>query len=434
MSSMFLSLKEPNYRHWFAAALTSNTGMWMQRTAQDWLVLTELTDHDATALGVGMALQLGPQLLMFPFAGAIADRFDKRRLLMVTQALMGMSGFALLTLFLTGTLTLWWVYALSLFLGLVGTIDAPSRQAFVSELVGDELLPNAVSLNSASFNGARLLGPGVAGVLTAAFGAGPVFTVSGLGYLATFLVLVTLDKDRLHPAPRSQARGISALMGGFKYLKTRPDIVIVLSILFSITTFGFNFNIYTSTMASIEFGKDASGFGMLSSILAIGSVTGALMSARREKPRLRHVFWSAGAFGVIAMLTALTPSYYLFAFLLMGIGFSSITMMTSANGYVQSTTPAGMRGRVMAIYMAVVMGGTPIGAPFVGWVADAFGPRLALVVAGISGLIGISIGAMWMITSKNMRIHRSHSRRLVYLTYDGRHPDGYIGDNYPDRH
>lgn len=421
---MFRSLREPNYRHWFGAALTSNTGMWMQRTAQDWLVLTELTDHDASALGVGMALQLGPQLLLFPFAGALADRFTKRKLLMVTQALQGLSGFALLTLYLTGALTIWWVYGISLFLGLVMCVDAPTRQAFVSEMVGDSLLPNAVSLNSASFNGARMVGPGIAGVLTATLSASVVFAFSGLGFLATLMVLVTLNVSRLHPAPRSKARGLKAVMGGFRYVRTRPDIVVVLAILFVVTTLGFNFNIFTATMASVVFHKDASGFGLLSSVIAIGSVTGALMAARRETPRLRYVFWAAGGFGAACLVASVMPLYALFALALTGIGFSSITMLTAANGYVQSTTPAHVRGRVMSIYMAVVMGGAPLGGPLAGWVANEFGPRVALELAGVSGAVGIAIGAVWMMTAKHLRVHPTRSRRLVYLTYDGRKVKG----------
>lgn len=422
MSSTFRSLSEPNYRNWFAAALTSNTGMWMQRTAQDWLVLTELTDHNATALGIGMALQLGPQLLLFPFAGAIADRFSKRGVLMITQALQGASGFVLLTLYLTGALTIWWVYGISLFLGLVMCVDAPTRQSFVSELVGDRLLPNAVSLNSASFNGARLLGPGVAGLLTASVGAGVVFAISGVGYIATLAVLISLDKSRLHPSPRSKVRGLRSVVGGFKYIKTRPDIVVVLSILFVISSLGFNFNIFSATMARVEFGKDAAGFGLLSSIIAIGSVAGALRSASREKPRLRYVFWAAGGFGFVGILASVAPTYELFAITLVGVGFVTITMLTSANGFVQTTIPAHVRGRLMSMYTAVLMGGGAVGAPISGFIANTYGPRIALLVAGASGVIGISIGAIWMMTAKNLRVHRARSRRLVYFTYDGQHP------------
>ena len=240
MAHTFRSLAEPNYRHWFAGALISNPGTWMQRTAQDWLVLTYLTNNNASALGITMALQMGPQLIMFPFAGALADRFSKRMLLMVTQAALGAVGLLLFALVVTDTIELWHVYVLALVLGLLATLDTPARQAFVSELVGEQLLPNAVSLNSASFNGARMIGPAVAGVITALVGAGPVFLISGLGFAATLTVLIRLDRARLHPAGR---RGGGGVLGGFRYLRTRPDVTIVLVVLFIVAPFGFNFNI-----------------------------------------------------------------------------------------------------------------------------------------------------------------------------------------------
>lgn len=422
MSSMFESLREPNYRNWFCGALVSNTGTWMQRTAQDWLILTHLTHNDATALGVGMALQLGPQLVMFPFAGAIVDRFDKRKLLLVTQALLGFTGFMMFTLVITGVVQLWQVYALALFMGLVTTLDSPTRQSFVSELVGEHLVPNAVSLNSASFNSARLIGPGVAGALTAIIGPGPIFLIAGLGFAGTICVLATLNKAKLHPAVRRPSgQGVRSVLGGFAYLKTRPDIIVVLCVLFVVATFGYNFNIYTSTMAKLEFGHNASGFGLLNSVMAIGSLAGALVAAKRERPRLRFVFAAAGGFGIALSAAALMPAYGLFALLLVGVGFASITMTTAANSYVQTTTPGAVRGRVMAIYMAVMMGGTPIGAPVAGAVADWLGPRAAVLVGGMSGLVGVAIGLAWMIFAKNMRVHRArvHRFRIVHFTYDG---------------
>lgn len=418
MAHTFRSLAEPNYRHWFAGALISNTGTWMQRTAQDWIVLTYLTNNNASALGITMALQMGPQLIMFPFAGAIADKFSKRKLLMVTQTLLGAVGLLLFVLVITDVIVLWHVYLTALALGILATLDNPSRQAFVSELVGEKLLPNAVSLNSASFNGARMIGPAVAGVLTALIGAGPVFLISGLGFAATLTVLIRLDQTRLHPSGR---RGTGGILGGFKYLRKRPDVAIVLVVLFIVATFGFNFNIYTATMARIEFGKDASGFGLLNSIMAIGSVTGALLSAKREKPRLRFIFGAAGGFGLAVGTASLIPNYYVFAASLMLVGLASLTMMTSANAYVQTTTPAHYRGRVMAIYAAVVMGGTPIGAPLAGWVADLYGPRMAMGVGAASGIIAFSVGLVWMIVSKNLRLsYDPKSRIRLHVSYLGR--------------
>lgn len=426
MASTFRSLREPNYRNWFGGALISNTGMWMQRTAQDWIVLTALTDNDATALGITMALQLGPQLFLFPVGGAIADRFDKRRLLIVTQVLMGCAGFLLFGLTIAGVIHLGHVYALALALGIIATIDAPVRQAFVSELVGEHLLPNAVSLNSASFNSARLLGPAIAGVLTASLGAGAVFLISGIGFAATVTVLLTLDRARLHPAKAKGAqRGI---MGGFRYIRTRPDVIVIMVIVGVVATFAVNFNIYTATMARMEFGKDAGAFGLLNSILAVGSLSGALVAARREKARLRVVFWCSGGVGLACLLAGLMPTYGSFAVSLSLLGFMTITMFTTANAYIQTTTPSWYRGRVMSIYAAVLMGGAPIGAPLAGWVANSAGPRAALFVGAASGLVGILIGAVWMFSAKHLRVHYvSHSRRFLHLTYDGRQPTFWAG-------
>lgn len=419
MAHTFRSLAEPNYRHWFAGALVSNTGTWMQRTAQDWLVLTTLTQNNASALGLTMALQMGPQLIMFPFAGAIADKFSKRKVLIITQALLGSVGLLMFVLVVTDVIVLWHVYVLALALGILATLDTPARQAFVSELVGEKLLPNAVSLNSASFNGARMIGPAVAGVITALIGAAPVFLISGLGFAATLFVLIRLDKSRLHPSSR---RGRGGVLGGFRYLRKRPDATIVLIVLFIVTTFGFNFNIYTATMARLEFGKDASGFGLLNSVMAIGSVAGALASAKREKPRLRFIFGAAGGFGLAVGLAATIQNYYVFAASLMLVGFASLTMMTSANAYVQTTTPPSYRGRVMAIYAAVVMGGTPIGAPLAGWVADSMGPRAAMYLGAASGIAAFLVGLIWMIASKNLRINYDPQSRIrLHVSYLG-HP------------
>ncbi|MGO1397265.1 MAG: MFS transporter [Brevibacterium yomogidense] len=426
MTSMFRSLAEPNYRKWFGGALVSNTGTWMQRTAQDWIVLTQLTDEDATALGITMALQLGPQLVLFPVAGTIADRFQRRRLLLITQILMGTMGLVLFVLTVTGAIQLWHVYLLALALGIVATVDNPARQTFVSELVGDSLVANAVSLNSASFNTARMLGPAVAGVLTAAIGASTVFLLSGLAFAGTVGVLLSLDRSRLQsPDARTRRAPGRGIMGGFRYLRTRPDIIVVLAVIFVVSTFGIKFNIFTATMARVEFGRDASAFGLLNSILAVGSLTGALLAARRDRPRLRTVFWAAGAFGAACAAASVMPNYWTFALTLTTLGLSSITMLTAANAYVQTTTPSGVRGRIMSIYAAVVLGGAPLGAPFAGWIADQFGPRAALGVGAAAGAVGILIGVVWMVSAKHMRVHYvRRSRRFIRLSYDGRKSKG----------
>ena len=395
MHAMFRSLASVNYRLWFAGALVSNIGTWMQRTAQDWIVLTELTDNDAAAVGITMALQLGPQLLLVPWTGLIADRFDKRRILMATQVVMALLGVGLGVLLVLGVATLPIVYGFALALGVTSAIDAPARQAFVSELVSEKDLPNAVSLNSASFNGARLIGPAAAGLLTAALGAGWVFVINGATFAATFVALMLLRRDQLRPAPRAP-RGPGQLLEGLRYVRSRPDIMLVMTMVFLIGTFGLNFPIFVSTMAKVEFDHGAGEYGILSSVLAIGSVTGALLAARRERPRLGVIVAAAAGFGSSCVIAALMPSYLGFGISLVLVGFTSITLMTTANSTVQVTTAPSMRGRVMAIYMAIFMGGTPLGAPLVGLVANVAGPRWALGVGAASGFVAAGIGLVYL--------------------------------------
>lgn len=402
MNSMFRSLALFNYRVWFSGAIVSNIGTWMQRTAQDWIVLTVLTHNDAAAVGVTMALQLGPPLLMVPWSGFIADRFNLRKLLMTTQGSMGVLGLGLGLLVLSGHAQLWHVYVFALLLGFVSAIDSPARQTFVSELVERENLTNAVALNSASFNAARMIGPAVAGGLMAVIGAGWVFMINAVSFLAVLISLRFLRVSELHHMKRAE-RGHGEVLEGFRYVAKRPDILIILIVIFLVGTFGLNFPIFTSTMASVEFHRGAGAYGLLSSVMAIGSVVGALWAARRERPRLRLVFGAAAAFGVACAIAAFMPTYWTFAVSLVLIGMSSITLTTSANATVQMTTEPAMRGRVMALYMAIFMGGTPIGAPIVGWVANAFGPRWALGVGAAAGIVAALVGVIFV--AKHQHIH-----------------------------
>ncbi len=403
---MFRSLAGANYRIWFAGALVSNVGTWMQRTAQDWIVLTQLTDHDAAAVGIVMALQMGPQLLLVPFSGLIADRLDRRRTLMVTQASMAILGLWLGILVLAGVAELWQVYVFALLLGIVSAVDAPVRQTFVSELVVESNLSNAVALNSASFNSARMIGPAVAGVLVAVVGAGWVFIINAVTFGAVIVSLRYIRAGTLRKSTRAP-RGRGQLLEGFRYVRGRPDILMIMIMVFIIGTLGLNFAIFTATMASVEFGQGSAGFGLLSSILAVGSVAGALLSARRERPRIRLTVFAALAFGLTCALAAVMPTYLTFALVLILVGLSAQTLMTTANATVQTTTAPEMRGRVMALYMAVFMGGTPIGAPLVGWVANEFGPRWAIGLAGLSGVVAAAIGLVWMVWFQHLRLHYS---------------------------
>ncbi|GAA3290872.1 MFS transporter [Arthrobacter citreus] len=414
---MFRSLRLFNYRIWFLGALVSNIGTWMQRTAQDWLVYDILTHQDAAAMGIVMALQLGPQLLLAPWAGLIADTYNRRKVLLFTQVAMAMLGLGLGVLVLSGEAQLWHVYAFALALGVVSAVDAPARQSFVSEVVGEADLPNAVALNSASFNAARMVGPAAAGLLTVAVGPGWVFLINTFTFAAMVLALLKMRSGELRILPKA-APGKGRIRAGLRYVRHRPDLMMVLLAIFIVGTFGLNFAVYIAAMARTEFGQDAGIFGLLNSVMAIGSVTGALLSARRDKPRLRFIFGAAGAFGLACLVAAASPTLLWFAVSLIPVGLFALTLMTSANAYVQTTTTPVMRGRVMALYFAIFMGGTPIGAPLVGWVSNSFGPRWSLGVAAASGIITAVVGLIWAWRSQHLRLSydRTLPRRLHLTT------------------
>ncbi|WP_230115269.1 MFS transporter [Microbacterium oxydans] len=422
---MFRSFSNINYRIWFAGALVSNVGGWMQATAQDWVVLTELTDNDAAAMGVTMALQFGPPLVLVSLTGLVADRFDRRRILMVTQSTLLALAIAVGVLLLNGVMTLPMMFCFALGFGIVNAFDAPARQAFVSDMVSTGDTSNAVALNSASFNLARMIGPAVGGLLIVAIGSGWVFIVNAATFLAMILALLMLHRELL--APRLKNRNRGGLAAGFRYVWGRSDLRVVFVTVFLIGAFGMNFPIFASTMA-IEFGAGADGYGVLSSILAIGSLAGALLAARRDRARVRVVILAAGGFGIAAFVSSAMPSYASYAVTLMFTGFMIVTLLTTANGYVQMTTDPALRGRVLALYMAVIMGSTPVGAPIAGWVADTLGPRAAIMLGGTAGLIACAIGTVWVLTSG--RLKRREDRRFL-LTLDETRPLSIIDEVDP---
>jgi MFS family permease len=410
MKAMFRSLSLFNFRVWIIGSLVSNIGGWMQATAQDWVVLTELTDHDATAMGVTMALQFGPPLLLVGVTGWVADRFDRRRLLMVTQSTLMLLAIAVGVLLLTHvmTLPLMWLFALGF--GIATAFDAPARQAFVSDVVARENASNAVALNAASFNMARLIGPAVGGVLIVLIGTGWMFLANAATFFAMLIALWVIRADEL--VPRVRSTEAARLADGFRYVAGRPDLIVTFVMVFLLGAFGMNFPIFASTMA-IEFGQDADGYGLLSSVLAIGSLAGALLSARRDRARMRVVIYAAGGFGLVSLASSFMPLYALYAATLVFVGFCTVTMLTTANGYVQTTTDPALRGRVLALYMAVLMGATPIGAPIVGWVATDFGPRTAIQVGAAAGLLACTIGGAWVVASGRMHRHETSRFRLT---------------------
>ena len=402
MKGTFRSLRNFNYRVWAAGAIVSNVGTWMQRVAQDWLVLTQLTHKNATAVGVVMALQFGPQLLLLPLTGFAADHLDRRKLLLATQAAMGALALGLGILTVAGLVQLWHVYVFALLLGCVSAFDTPARQTFVSDLVGEADLSNAVALNSTSFNAARMIGPAVAGVLIATVGSGWVFLINAASFAAVIGSLCFLRVGELHS--RVRAPGTSgSLAEGFRYVWTRPDIKAVLVMFFLIGTFGANFPIFISTMSVTVFHAGAGQYGFLSSMMAIGSVAGALLAARRDKPHIALLLAGAATFGLGCALAAIMPTYQLFALALIIIGVSTQTFTTAANSTVQLSTEPAMRGRVMAILLALAIGGTPIGAPIVGWVADTYGPRWALGVGAAAGVSAAIVGIRYLAKYGNLR-------------------------------
>ncbi|WP_353828532.1 MFS transporter [Agromyces sp. SYSU T0242] len=401
---MFRSLASVDYRIWFVGALVSNIGAWMQATAQSWVVLTELTDNDAFAVGITMALQFAPQLLLVPVTGLIADRFERRKVLMFTQSALMLLGLALGLLLVFGHAELWHLYVFAGLLGIVNAVDIPARQTFVADLVSSSNMSNAVALNSASFNAARMIGPALAGVLIVLVGTGWVFIINAATFVAVLVALAKLRGSRLRRTARAP-RERGAFVAGFRYVARRPDLVVVFAVVFLVGAFGMNFPIFSSTMA-VEFGRGAGEYGVLNSILAIGSLTGALLAARRDRARMRVIIIAAGLFGAAAAVSAVMPSYWLFAASTVFIGFAAVTMLTTANGYVQTTTDPLLRGRVMALYMAILSGGTPIGAPLVGAVANAWGPRWALGVAAAAAAIAALIGLAWLIVARGLRVVR----------------------------
>jgi MFS family permease len=396
MRTTFAALRLRNYRLFATGSLVSNIGTWMQRIAQDWLVLT-LTGS-AGALGVTTGLQFLPILLFSPIAGVLADRFPKRRLLAVTQVTMGATAGVLGLLAITGWVTVWHVYVIAFLFGVGTAIDTPARQAFIHEMVQRDQLPNAVGLNSASFNLGRVIGPAIAGGLIALLGSGVgatgwVIMLNAASYLAVIMSLARMRPDELHSTPLvPRARG--QLRDGVRYVRGRPDIMLVMAVVFCAGTFGLNFQMTTALMATEVYGKGAGEYGILGSVLAVGSLSGSLLAARRVTSRQRLVVGAGVVFGLSVSIVGLMPSYLTFAVFLPLCGFAALTLVTAANSFVQLATDPQMRGRVMALYMAVFMGGTPVGAPTLGWVAEHFGARWTLIGGGALTVIGTITAAV----------------------------------------
>ena len=396
LSKAFRALENFNFRLWTAGGLVSNIGTWMQRVAQDWIVLTQLTHHDATAVGIVTGLQFAPQLLLLPWSGLAADRLNQRKLLMLTQASMGVLATALGILTISGYVRLWHVYVFAFVFGAAAALDAPVRQTFVGELVGDERLPNAVALNSTSFFVGQMVGPAVAGLVIAKTGTGWAFLLNGLSFGAVLLSMYLLRVQELRTNARASRRP-GGFIEGLRYVWARPDLRSILVMLFLIGTFAMNFPIFVSTMAVNVFHADARGFGLLSSIMAIGTLSGALLAAGRDKPKFGTLFLGSGVLGIGCALAAFSPGYWWFSASLAVIGVAALTFTNGTNSMMQLSTKPTMRGRVMAIRVGVGLGGTSIGAPIVGWVANHFGPRWSLGIGAVSAFLAALVAALMMV-------------------------------------
>ena len=392
ITGTFRSLRSYNFRLWTAGALISNIGTWMQRVAQDWLVLTQLTHHDASALGIVIGLQFAPFLLFLPWTGSAADRLNQRKLLMATQGAMGVLALILGVLTVTGVVQLWHVYVLAFLSGSALALDAPVRQTFVAEMVGDADLSNAVALNSMSINSAQMIGPAVAGLLIAGVGIGWAFLLNGLSFAAVLISMAFFRRSELSANPRAH-RDSGGFIEGLRYVWKRPELGAILVMLFLIGTFGFNFPIFISTMAVNVFHTDARGFGLLSSLMAVGTLSGSLFAASRMRPSLASLLAGAGVFGLGCSLAALAPGYWWFAAALMIVGAAALTFVNGTNSMMQLSTEPAMRGRVMALRVSIALGGTPIGAPIVGWVANHYGPRWSLGVGAAAAFTAALVAA-----------------------------------------
>ncbi|QWW19931.1 MFS transporter [Schaalia sp. 19OD2882] len=414
MSTTFRSLANPNFRLWIIGNVMASSATWMQRVAQDWLVLTQLSHHSGTQVGIVTALQFLPFVLFTPWAGLLADRADRRRVVQACQVVTAVLALVLGVLVLTGVAQIWHVYVLAFIGGTASSIEAPARQAFVSELVPDELLPNAIGLNSTAFNIARIIGPGLAGVVIDWVGTGWVFVANGAILMVPVTMLAIIDATTLMPHERL-ARAKGQIVEGMRYVRARPDILMVMVVITVVSGLGLNFQLTSAMMATEVFGKAAGEYGALASIMAVGSVTGALLAARRQVPRLRTVVMAAGFFGLVQFALALSPTYWSFALISIPLGLCTLTLVTSANAFVQISTPEAFRGRVLALYTMVFLGTTPLGSPLVGWIGETFGARWSLLVGAISSMVVAVAAAVWAARRWNLRLRWDRRARRVVI-------------------
>lgn len=400
LKTTFRSLSHRNYRLFWLGSLVSNTGSWVQRVAQDWLVL-DLTDSSATALGIVSALQFGPSLALSVIGGVVADRIDRRKVLFFTNLIGGFLSLALGLLVVRGSVELWHVYATSLLAGCVWAFDVPSRQSFVSELVARENLPNAVGLNATNFNLGRLVGPAVSGLLITAYGTGPSFIVNAASFLFVLASLLLIDSKQLHRTerePDQDERLWPRTKAGFAYVRTQRDLRGLFVMVAVMGTLGMNFPLWMALMSRLEFGLQADSFGFLGTAMAVGSVTGGILAARRtRKPSLKLVLFLALLFAGVLFMSGFAPNYAIYAAVLPLCGIANLSVMTTANATMQLTADPAMRGRVAGIYFMVFTGGAPLGSPLMGFIAEHLGTRVSIGFGAVSVFItALALRRWWV--------------------------------------
>jgi MFS family permease len=393
-----------NFRLFATGQVISNTGTWMQRVAQDWLIL-ELTHGSGVAVGLATGLQFLPLLMFSLWGGMIADRYPKRYVLMATQTAMGALAVILGVLVVTGAVEPWHVYVLAFALGLATVVDNPTRQTFAIEMVGKNDLQNAIALNSAVFNLARITGPAVAGLVIALVGIPAAFFINAASYVAVLIGLKIMRPAELRPAERVE-RAKGQLREGLVYVRSRPDLLMTMALIFFIATFGMNFGVTTALMSRVVFHTGAGEFGIASAVFALGALIGALVAARRTKTGLRLLVVTSMAFSLLTLASAFMPTYWLFLVVLVPTGLTVISLSTAANASIQLNTPADMRGRVMGIYMLVFLGGAPIGSTLTGWVAQQFGTRLAIAAGGIISVVATIVIGILVARSRGVPVRR----------------------------
>ena len=411
--TIFRSLRSRNYRFYVSGQILANTGAWVQRIAQDWLVL-QLSHNNGAALGITTGLQFLPILLFGLWGSALGDRFPKRRVLLVTQVLMGCLAAVLGVLTVTGLVQIWEVFAVAFLLGVVVVVDNPTRQTFVVEMVGPKLLTNAVGLNSASFNLARIAGPALAGALIVVIGTGPLFFVNAISFVGPIVALLlmrTSELRRVPPIPREDGK----IQQGLQYVRERPELILPMVVIAFVATFGMNMQVTTALFATNVFHQGAGTYGLLTAAVAVGSVMGALVSARRTRPTRKMLVAAALGVGLLELVAGLMPTYQTFLLLLVPIGLTSLVLITMANSTVQLNSTDQMRGRVMALYLLVSMGGAPIGAPFVGWVSDTFGARWSLLSGGVISVVAtlFAVGLFFLLRDRRLPTPAALYRRSL---------------------